>query len=176
MKLNAEKIKEAEAWVEKNGLHPQACGATVKMFCDAMGITFKTYQAWCNNSNFSSALTRARDVFRRTTVRDVENALVKAAKGFEVVQIYEEKKAQKITEYDDKGKKVKTYDGPPVIVKSVREVRYFAPDVRAAQFVLTNMNGDTWKNKQETAITTPEGITLHYDKPEQKALLESLGE
>ena len=175
MKLNATKIAEAEAWVEKNGLHPQPCGATVKMFCEAMGITRRTYERWQANDAFVAALTRAREYFRVTTVRDVENALVKAAKGVDFVHIKEEKKAQKVKEYDDKGRKIKEYDGPPVVVKSMRETIYYPPDVKAAQFVLTNMAGDKWKNKQETAITTPDGIVLHYDQPEQKAILENLG-
>ena len=81
MKLNASKIAEAEAWVEKNGLYPQACGATVKQFCQAMGISKKTYERWQANDAFVSALSRARELFRVTTIRDVENALVKAAKG-----------------------------------------------------------------------------------------------
>ena len=58
----------------------------------------------------------------------------------------------------------------------MRETIYYPPDIKAAQFVLTNMAPDKWKVKQETAITTPEGIILHYDQPEQKEILEHLGE
>ncbi len=176
MKLNAAKIAEAEAWVEQNGLHPQACGATIVMFCEAMGISDETYRRWQKNVAFVDALTRAREKFHTNTVRDVENALVKAAKGVDFVHIREEKRAQKVKEYDEKGRKVKEYDGPPVIVKSMRETVYYPPDVRAAQFVLSNMQPDKWKQKQETVVSTPEGVTLHYDKPEQKELLETLGE
>ena len=160
MKLNAAKIAEAEAWVEQNGLHPQACGATVKMFCEAMGISDETYRRWQKNVAFVDALTRAREKFKTTTVRDVENALIKAAKGVDFVHIREEKRAQKVKEYDEKGRKVKEYDGAPVIVKSLRESVYYPPNVQAAQFVLTNMASDKWKNKQETNLTNSDG-TLH---------------
>ncbi len=44
MKLNAAKIQEAAAWVEKNGLHPQPCGATLRSFCKAMGISDETFR------------------------------------------------------------------------------------------------------------------------------------
>lgn len=160
MKLNAAKIAEAESWVEQNGLHPQACGATIRMFCEAMGIKERTYYRWQANDAFVSALTRAREKFKVTTVRDVENALVKAAKGVDFVHIREEKRAQKVKEYDEKGRKVKEYDGAPVIVKSFRESIYYPPNVQAAQFVLTNMAGDKWKQKQTTDITSSDG-SLH---------------
>ena len=74
MKMNAAKIAEAEAWVERNGLHPQPCGATLREFCKAMGITWDTYKKWCENPDFSDALTRAREKFRATTIVEVENA------------------------------------------------------------------------------------------------------
>ncbi len=176
MKLNAAKIEEAKAWVEQNGLYPQACGSPVKDFCEAMGIDDATYRRWLQKAEFAEAITRARELFHTNTVRDVENALVKAAKGVDFVHIREEKKAQKVKEYDEKGRKIKEYDGQPIVVKSMRETVYYPPDVRAAQFVLSNMAPDKWRQKQETVVSTPEGVTLHYDKPEQKELLETLGE
>jgi len=153
MKLNAEKIQEAEAWVERNGLHPQPCGATIRDFCKAMGIATKTFERWQGNDAFVAALTRAREVFRVTTVREVENALVKAAKGVDFTRIKEEAKAEVIKEYDPKtGKKVKEYTGELKTVKAIRETMYFPPDVKAAIFVLTNMAPDDWKQKQETTL------------------------
>ena len=55
MKLNAAKIKECAAWVEQNGLYPQVGGAPVKQFCEAMGVSFITYQRWMKNVNFVQA-------------------------------------------------------------------------------------------------------------------------
>jgi hypothetical protein len=154
MKLNAEKIQEAAAWVERNGLHPQPCGATLRDFCKAMGINDATYRRWQNNADFADALTRARELFRINTVREVENALVKAARGVDFTRIKEEAKAEVVKEYDPKtGKKVKEYTGELKTIKATRETVYFPPNVEAAKFVLTNLAGDAWKIKQETALT-----------------------
>lgn len=170
MKLNADKIKEAAAWVEKNGLHPQPCGATLRSFCEAMGIDQRTYYRWSKSAVFADALTRAREQFRVNTVREVENALVKAARGVDVVHIKEEKKAQRVVEFDENGRKVKEYDGPPVIVKSVRETVYFPPDVKAAQFVLTNLAGEDWKQKQEQTIKTEKPVIVVRSEEERHKL------
>lgn len=164
MKMNAAKIAEAEAWVERNGLHPQPCGATLRDFCKAMGINDATYRRWQNNADFADALTRARELFRINTVREVENALVKAARGVDFTRIKEEAKAEVVKEYDPKtGKKVKEYTGELKTVKATRETMYYPPDIKAAIFVLTNMAPDTWKQKQETTLQGnggPIAITL----------------
>lgn len=177
MKMNAAKIEEAAAWVEKNGLHPQPCGATIKQFCQAMGITDRTYGNWLKISAFSEAITRAREVFATTTVREVENALVKAARGVDFTKSKEEYRAQLIKEYDPKtGKKIKEYYGEkPVQVKAFHETMYYPPDVKAAIFVLSNMAPDKWKQKQETAITTPDGVNFIVGSQAEKEILERLG-
>jgi len=164
MKLNAAKIAEAAAWVERNGLYPQPCGASVKDFCAAMGIDQATYHRWEKIASFASVLSRAREVFRTTTIRDVENALIKAAKGVDFTKEKTEAKAEKVVEYDPKtGKKVKEYMGDAKVVKATRETMYYPPDIKAAIFVLTNMAPDTWKQKQETTLQgngEPIAITL----------------
>ena len=176
MKLNAEKIQEAAAWVERNGLHPQPCGASIKDFCKAMGITERTWTNWQKISAFSEAITRARELFRITTVREVENALVKAARGVDFTRIKEEAKAEKVVEYDPKtGKKVKEYTGELKTVKATRETVYFPPNVEAAKFVLTNLAGDAWKIKQETALT---GTILKVvvENPEQRKKIDNIAD
>ena len=151
--MNAAKIAEAAAWVERNGLHPQACGATIKDFCAAMGISDETFRRWQDNVAFVEALNRAREVFRVTTIKEVENALVKAARGVEFTREKTEAKAEKVVEYDPKtGKKVREYMGEAKVVRATRETMYYPPDVKAAIFVLTNMAGDAWKQKQETTL------------------------
>ena len=170
MKLNADKIKEAAAWVEKNGLHPQPCGATIRSFCEAMGISDETWRRWQKNVAFVDAIQRARDAFRVNTVREVENALVKAARGVDFVHIREEKKSQKIKEYDEKGRKVREYDGDPIVVKSMRETVYYPPDVKAAQFVLTNLAGEDWKQKQEQTIKTEKPVIVVRTEEERHKL------
>lgn len=172
MKLNADKIKEAAAWVEKNGLFPQACGASVKEFCKAMGIGERTYTNWCKIAAFADAISRARELFKSQTIREVENALVKAAKGVDFTKEKTEAKAEKVVEYDPKtGKKVREYMGEPKVVKATRETFYYPPDVKAAQFVLTNMAPEAWKNKQETEHKgLPENILIVKNEEEARKL------
>ncbi len=164
MKLNATKITEAGAWVEKNGLFPQPCGASLRQFCEAMGIDDATYRRWLKKADFADALTRARERFRITTVRDVENALVKAARGVDFTKVKEEAKAEKVVEFDPKtGKKIRETTGQLKTVKATRETYYYPPNVEAAKFVLTNMAPDDWKLKQEVN---------HSGTLEQKVVVE----
>ena len=151
MKISKDKIQECAAWVEKNGLYPQRCGASVKQFCEAMGIAFKTYQRWQVNDNFVNALTRARETFKQNTIQEVSNALVKAAKGVDFTKTKQKGRAQVVKEYDPKtGKKIKEYTTEKIVtVESYRETVYFPPDVNAAKFLLTNLDPDSWKNKQD---------------------------
>jgi hypothetical protein len=176
MKLNAEKIQEAAAWVERNGLHPQPCGATLRDFCKAMGIATRTYERWQDNVAFVAALTRARELFRINTVREVENALVKAARGVDFTRIKEEAKAEVVKEYDPKtGKKVKEYTGELKTVKATRETVYFPPNVEAAKFVLTNLAGDAWKIKQETALTSTI-LKVVVENTEQRKKIDNIAD
>lgn len=138
--------------MERNGLYPQACGALVKDFCKAMGISERTYTNWLKVSEFSEAITRARDVFHQTTVRNVENALVKRASGYEYTKERAEKASRKTVEFDPlTGKKVREYYGEPQLVAMSKETIQVAPDVDAAKFVLTNMEPERWRQKQEIA-------------------------
>ena len=138
--------------MERNGLYPQACGALVKDFCKAMGINIDTYYQWQNKSEFSEAISRARDVFHQTTVRNVENALVKRASGYEFTKERAEKASRKTVEFDPlTGKKVREYYGEPQLVAMSKETIQVAPDVDAAKFVLTNMEPERWRQKQEIA-------------------------
>lgn len=154
MKFSKAKIQECVEWVEENGLYPQRCGAPVRQFCEAMGITFKTYKAWMDNSNFSSAISHARLVFQQRKVVEVSNALVKIATGFEFTKTKNEGKPQVVREFDPKtGKKVKEYTTEKIVpVRSVREIVYVEPNVEAIKFFLTNMDPENWKNKQEADV------------------------
>lgn len=156
MKLNAAKIKECAAWVEKHGLHPQPCGASVQDFCKALGIDPRTYNRWSKMSEVSAALNAAREKYAARIVFDVENALVKAALGLDAEVTKEKGKAidEVVREYDPvTGKLIReTKTKKLVTVEAVRERRYYPPDVRAAQFVLTNMAGGTWRQKQDLNV------------------------
>ena len=163
MKLSAAKIRECAAWVEVNGLYPQRCGASIRQFCDAMGIAFITYQRWQANENFVTAITHAREVFQQNTVHEVVNALVKAARGVDFVKKKDEGRPQVVKEYDPTtGKKIKEYTTEKIVtVKSLRETVYYPPDVNAAKFLLTNMDPENWKNKQDATTD----LNLNFEEP-----------
>lgn len=154
MKLSAAKIRECAAWVEVNGLYPQRCGASLRQFCEAMGINDATFRRWQEKAEFADAITHAREVFQQNTVHEVVNALVKAARGVDFVKKKDEGRPQVVKEYDPKtGKKIKEYTTEKIVtVKSLRETVYYPPDVNAAKFLLTNMDPENWKNKQEADV------------------------
>lgn len=158
MKLTAAKIKECSEWVEKHGLHPQPCGAPIGEFCKAMGIDPRTYNRWSKLPEVSDALNAARAKYAAHIVYDVENALVKAALGIDAEVKKEKAKAfdEVIREYDPvTGKLIReTKTKKLVTVEATRERRYFTPDVKAAQFVLTNLAADTWRQKQDVNVGT----------------------
>lgn len=176
MKLSAKKIKECAQWVEQNGLYPQRCGASIKLFCEAMGINPRTYNNWSSISEFAEAIAHAREVFQQNTVREVTNALVKAAKGVDFTKTKQKGRAQVVKEYDPKtGKKIKEYTTEKIVtVESYRETVYFPPDVNAAKFLLTNMDPDNWKNKQDNTadlnLSLDEApVIVFSDSPSQEA-------
>ena len=180
MKFTKEMQDRIIKWVELNGLYPQPCGATVQALCKSCGISDETFSRWTEpgkNVEFVEALTRAREKFASTVEVDIVNALVKAAKGVDFVKEKQEYKAQVIKEYDkDTGKKVKEYLGDkPVQVRATSESFYYPPDVKAAQFVLTNMAPERWKMKQEQTIVAPEGVKFIVENEEQKRIVVNLG-
>ena len=163
MKLSAAKIRECAAWVEVNGLYPQRCGASIRQFCEAMGISERTYNNWIKISGFSDAITHAREVFQQNTVHEVVNALVRAARGVDFVKKKDEGRPQVVKEYDPKtGKKIKEYTTEKIVtVKSLRESVYYPPDVNAAKFLLTNMDPENWKNKQDNVTD----VNFGFEEP-----------
>lgn len=157
MKYNAAKIAECAAWVEKNGLHPQRCGATMRQFCEAMGIDEKTWRRWSKNAEFAEAIQRARETFTSTMVQEVSNALARAARGAEYSIETEEARLNKIT-------------GKPEVVKRTRKTFREAPNIDAAKFLLTNMAGDDWRLKQEQTIKAEAPVFVVKTEAERKKL------
>lgn len=171
-------VANAEAWVRENGLFPDPCGAKVQDFCAFLGIDDATYRRWLDNAEFAEALKRAREYFKTNTVQEVSNALIKAAKGVDFTAINEEARSQKIKERDPKtGKVIREYDGPAVIVKSSRKTIYYPPNVEAAKFVLSNLDGEHWKIKQDVNATgTMKERVVIVENEDQARRLEDTSE
>ena len=165
MKLTPAKIKEAATWVEQHGLFPQACGAAVKEFCEFLGIKDTTYRRWLEKVDFVDAITRARAEFADRTVREVENALVRAALGVDYEKTKEKGRAfdEVVKEYDPvTGNLIReTKTKKMVTVEATRERVYYPPDVKAAQFVLTNLAPDKWQDKRKNDVD----LSLNAEEP-----------
>ncbi len=164
MKLTPAKIKECADWVEKHGLHPQPCGASVGDFCKAMGIGERTAYRWFKLAEMADALNAARDKFAAKIVFDVENALVKAALGQDAEETKEKAKAvdDVIREYDPAtGNLVREHKTKKLVtMEATRTRRYYPPDVKAAQFILTNMAAGTWRQKQDLNVGAQHGTAI----------------
>ena len=164
MKLTPTKIKECAQWVEKHGLHPQPCGASVGDFCRAMGIGERTAYRWFKSAEMADALNAARDKYAARIVFDVENALVKAALGMDAEVTKEKAKAidDVIREYDPAtGRLVREHKTKKLVtMEATRERRYYPPDVKAAQFILTNMAAGTWRQKQDLNVGAQQGTSI----------------
>ena len=143
-------------WVELNGLHPQPCGAAVASLCQHFDITWDTFKAWMQKSDFSEGIKNANATFAASTEIEVVNALKRAATGF----VYEKKTAiagpKVIKTYDkNTGKKIREEETDEIVRKKVvKEDLQATPQVAAAIFLLTNLAPDRWKNRQNTDITS----------------------
>lgn len=163
MKLNADLIKRMAAWVEENGLFPEPCGASLREFCKTFGIDDASYRRWMQRADFADALARARAKFRTRTVHEVENAIIAAAKGVNYEKTRQEgKQVPKVVKTYDPvtGKLVReetTFE--MIATKAVKERVYYPPDVRAAQFVLTNLAPDKWKDRQDKNVKIDGKVT-----------------
>lgn len=173
MKLTPAKIKECADWVEKHGLHPQPCGASVQDFCKAMGISDESHRRWMRKVEFVEAINAARDKYAAKIVFDVENALVKAALGLDAEETREKAKAvdDVIREYDPAtGNLVREHKTKKLVtMEATRTRRYYPPDVKAAQFILTNMAAGTWRQKQDLNIGAQQGTVIEVKTGDQDA-------
>ena len=133
MKYSKEKIRECVDWVRENGLMDYG-GAKLSEFCRAMCIDNKTYYGWMRNSDFSEAIKKAKEDFKKNIQMEIEKSLAKVARGYSWEQT--------TTEYENDG------TGKAKIKKQIRRTIEVEPNVGAAIFILTNIDPDKWKNKQ----------------------------
>lgn len=159
MKWSKEKVEECERWVEEHGLS-QHGGATLYQFCNAMDIDQGTFYNWMENSLFSNAIKKAKATFKAKLTKELVNALTRKALG------YEDEKTEEfgyMTEdgfVADKAKKTKVN---------------VAPDTGAAIFLLTNIDPENYKNRQDTNVKAEvqEAAPIEVADEETKKALEA---
>lgn len=137
-KLTKQKIAEASDWVRKNGLMEYG-GALLKDFCKAMSISHECYYNWMSRDvEFSEAIKKAKEQFKKQLEVDIVKSLARSAKGYDYEQTTKEYKGDGQT-----GKLIKK------VVKTV----HVEPNVGAGIFLLTNLNPQEWQNKQRQDIS-----------------------
>lgn len=132
--MASEKFKE---WTSPEGLILITgwCreGYTNKMLAERMGITSNTFYDWCRKSKeLKEAIKQGKEVADYM----VENALFKAALGFE----YTETKTHITGKPDKHGERN---------VKVEKTVKYFPPNVTAIAIWLNNRKPDQWKRNRD---------------------------
>lgn len=138
---------------------------TIREICSLSGINVDTFYDWMKNkSEFSEAVTRARDKFDEILIKEAKESLRKKVTGYEV----DEKKTVYVN-----GK-----DGKPVIKEQTTIKKHYQPDTAAIQFVLTNKAPEEYKNRQTSELTGKGGKDLIparvLSKQEMKQVLEEL--
>lgn len=130
-----------EYWISTDGLLLiegwARDGLTKEQIAKNIGISRDTLNEWEKKfSDISDALKKGREV----VVREVENAMIKRAKGYEVEETTEELKFNR-----------KSGQNELVITKRVK--KHIAPDTGAAAFVLKNYAPDKWKDRKDVELS-----------------------
>ena len=137
-KYSTAKVAQCEEWVRKHGLMEYG-GASLERFCEEMDIDNKTYYKWMQvKDEFREAINRARERFKSKLTYELTVSLAEAAKGYEKEQtdmIY-----------------IPNADGSPQIRQMHKIVRHYPPNIAAAIFLLTNLDPEHYKNRQNTDV------------------------
>lgn len=131
-----------EEWLEPEGLLLiegwARDGLTEEQIAHNMGVSYSSLKNWKNEYlAILTALKKGKEVVDR----EVENALLKRAKGFTTTE--QVVSSKKVVEYKD-GKRVKEVSEPCVIEVE----KYYPPDTTADIFWLKNRKPEQWRDKQ----------------------------
>lgn len=106
-------------------------GLSDKQVAKNIGISTVTLYDWINKyTDFSNAYKKGSE----TALYEVENALFKAACGYDVTE------AETITTTADDGRETK---------QMRKKLRHISPNIGAICFILKNRRPEKWKDKQE---------------------------
>ncbi len=107
-----------------------------------MGVSSTTYYRWLNEyEQIREAIKKGK----APVDQEVENALLKRAKGYDYIETVTDYYFSE-TEKDEDG-------NPKKIIKNIRMTKkHMAPDVGAAAFWLKNRRPDRWREKREEQI------------------------
>ena len=121
--LTEDKLATVERWKRH--------GHTNKEIAEYIGICEDTLYEWINTySEFAEAIKKGKEVI----VCELENALIKRAKGYDVTESN--------SFYDRDGNEIKR-----------ESIRHVPPDTTALIFALKNMDAQNWRDRKETALS-----------------------
>lgn len=143
-------------------------GLVDEQIAEKMSIHPSTLYDWKKKyPEFSEALKRGKDVIDR----EVENALLKRALGYE----YDEVTKERIIKKDMKGDYAIDLQGFPIseMVTTKIVTKQVVPDTTAQIFWLKNRKPEQWRDKRETEVTGKDGGPIEIEDARQK-LIEKL--
>lgn len=149
-----------EEWLEPEGLLLiegwARDGLTEEQIAHNMGVSYSSLKNWKNEHlAILTALKKGKEVVDR----EVENALLKRAKGFTTTE--QVVSSKKVVEYKD-GKRVKEISEPCVIEVE----KYYPPDTTADIFWLKNRKPEQWRDKQNMELSGESRVTIVDDIPD----------
>lgn len=124
-----------------------------------LGVAYSTFKTYKNKfPDLVAALKRGKEVVDR----EVENALLKRALGYE----YEEITQERVMKKDVKGRPMVDLHGFPVyeIVTTKRVKKQVAPDTTAQIFWLKNRKPAEWRDKKEVDVTVDKKLEDFFDE------------
>lgn len=117
-------------------------GLTEEQIAHNMGVSYSSLKNWKNEHlAILTALKKGKEVVDR----EVENALLKRAKGYTATE--QVVTSRKVVEYED-GKRIKEISEPCVIEVE----KHYPPDVTADIFWLKNRKPEQWRDKQNVEV------------------------
>ena len=121
--VSEEHLAEVERW-KRHGLSNEQIAKNI-------GICEDTFYEWVKtHPEFSEAIKKGLSVI----VCELENALIKRAKGYDVTESN--------SFYDRDGNEIKR-----------ESIRHIPPDTTALIFALKNMDAENWRDRKETALS-----------------------
>lgn len=137
--LTKEGLLKLEGWARD--------GLTDEQIAHNIGIVPSTLYEWKRKySEISEALKKGKEVIDR----EVENALLKRALGYE----YEETTKERVLKKDIKGQPMTDLHGFPVyeMVTTKKVKKEVVPDTTAQIFWLKNRKPEQWRDKRDVSV------------------------
>jgi len=129
---------------------------TIAELCANVGISEGSYYLWRKTFvEFEEKIHEAEEVRLQFFVSESKKSLLKKIQGYTV----QEKKTVTI----DSGKKDEFGKPIPKIKEQSVTDRYFQPDGTLIMFMLTNKDGENFKNKQNMEVTGKDGNGIEFN-------------